>query len=120
MSHDFKIKKGNFLNILFYTVGRRGYIVDYFRKHLSVDSKFIGTSDRNDCNTEYTSGFSHCDKSYIVPSIKEERNYYHILLYAFYCKTLNGYVDLYLFIYLFLRIDKSSQKRVKNHTYWLA
>ena len=68
------------MNILFSTVGRRGYIVDYFRKHLSESSKLIGTSDRNDCNTEFTSGFFHCDKSYIVPSIKEERKYIDALL----------------------------------------
>ncbi len=75
------------MNILFCTVGRRGYIVDYFREHLSADSKLIGTSDRNDCNTEFTSGFSHCDKSYIVPSIKEERNYINELLNI--CKKEN-------------------------------
>ena len=68
------------MNILFCTVGRRGYIVDYFRKHLSADSKLIGTSDRNDRDTEFTSGFFHCDKSYIVPSIKEERKYIDELL----------------------------------------
>jgi len=68
------------LNILFCTVGRRGYIVDYFRKHLPVNSKLIGTSDRNDCDTEFTSGFYHCDKSYIVPSIKEESKYIDELL----------------------------------------
>ena len=72
------------MNILFCTVGRRGYIVDYFRKHLPENSQLIGTSDRNDCDTEYTSGFFHCDKNYIVPSIKEERNYIDKLLYI--CK----------------------------------
>lgn len=68
------------MNILFCTVGRRGYIVDYFREHLSVGSRLIGTSDRDDCNTEFTSGFSHCDKSYIVPSIKKEDEYIDKLL----------------------------------------
>jgi len=68
------------LNILFSTVGRRGYIVDYFREQLPKGSVLIGTSDRNDCNSEFTSGFSHCDKSYIVPSIKNEREYIDKLL----------------------------------------
>lgn len=68
------------MNILFCSVGRRGYIVDYFRKHLPVNSKLIGTSDRNSCDSEFTSGFAHCDKSYIVPSIKEEQDYINSLL----------------------------------------
>ncbi len=68
------------MNILFSTVGRRGYIVDYFREHLPADSRLIGTSDRNDCKTEFTSGFFHCDKSYIVPSIKREESYIDKLL----------------------------------------
>lgn len=68
------------MNILFCTVGRRGYIVDYFRKHLPENSKLIGTSDRNDSETEFTSGFSHCDKNYIVPSIKKEDRYIDELL----------------------------------------
>ncbi len=68
------------MNILFSTVGRRGYIVDYFREHLPQGSVLVGTSDRNDCNSEFTSGFSHCDKSYIVPSIKNEQAYIDKLL----------------------------------------
>lgn len=83
------------MNILFCTVGRRGYIVDYFRKHLSADSKLIGTSDRNDRNTEFTSGFFHCDKSYIVSSIKEERKYIDELLHI--CKTEK--IDMLLSFY---------------------
>lgn len=68
------------MNILFSTVGRRGYIVDFFKKHLLEKGKLIGTSDRNDHLTEFTSGFSHCDKSYIVQSIKNEREYVDELL----------------------------------------
>lgn len=83
------------MNILFSTVGRRGYIVDYFREHLPKDSVLIGTSDRNDCTTEYTSGFSHCDKSYIVPSIKNESEYIEKLLDI--CKTEK--VDIILSFY---------------------
>ncbi len=73
------------MNILFSTVGRRGYIVDYFREHLPKESVLIGTSDRNDCSSEFTSGFSHCDKSFIVPSIKNESEYIDKLLDI--CKT---------------------------------
>ena len=87
--------KGHVLNILFCTVGRRGYMVDYFRKNLPVDSKLIGTSDRNDRDTEFTSGFLHCDKSYIVPSIKKERKYIDELLHI--CKTEK--IDMLLSFY---------------------
>ena len=73
------------MNILFSTVGRRGYIVDYFREYLPKGSMLIGTSDRNDCSSAFTSGFSHCDKSYIVPSIKNEHEYIEKLLDI--CKT---------------------------------
>jgi len=89
-----KYKEKN-LNILFSTVGRRGYIIDYFREQLPKDSVLIGTSDRNDCNSEFTSGFSHCDKSYIVPSIKNEREYIDKLLDI--CK--NDKVDMLLSFY---------------------
>ena len=83
------------MNILFCTIGRRGYIVDYFRNHLPVNSRLIGTSDRNDCNTEFTSGFSHCNTNYIVPSIKEERKYIDVLLDI--CKKEN--IDMLLSFY---------------------
>ena len=83
------------MNILFSTVGRRGYIIDYFREQLPKGSVLIGTSDRNDCNSEFTSGFSHCDKSYIVPSIKNEREYIDKLLDI--CK--NDKVDMLLSFY---------------------
>ena len=68
------------MNILFCSVGRRGYIVDYFRKHLPDGSQLVGTSDRNDCDSEFTSGFAHCDKNYVVPSIKDEQDYIDSLL----------------------------------------
>jgi len=68
------------MNILFSTVGRRGYIVDFFKQSLPKGSKLVGTSDRNDHTREFTSGFFHCDKSYLVPSINEERTYIDALL----------------------------------------
>lgn len=68
------------MNILFTTVGRRGYIIDFFREHLPTHSKLVGTSDRNDCDSEFTSGFFHCDKNYLVPTLKDEKNYISELL----------------------------------------
>ena len=52
------------MNLLFSCIGKRGYIADYFRSHLGVNDRIIGTS-----NTKWTSGFSHCDKNYILPDI---------------------------------------------------
>ena len=83
------------MNILFCTVGRRGYIVDYFKEHLSEDSQMVGTSDRDDRDSEFTSGFFHCDKSYIVPSITKERQYIDALLQL--CKAEK--IDMLLSFY---------------------
>jgi carbamoyl-phosphate synthase large subunit len=52
------------MNILLSCIGKRGYIADFFRPHLHKDDLIIGTG-----NEEYTSGFSHCDLSFIVPPI---------------------------------------------------
>lgn len=69
------------MNILFSTVGRRGYIIDYFRKHLNkTEHTLVASSDRDNSKQEYTSGFFYCDKSYIVPSIKNEEEYVNRLL----------------------------------------
>lgn len=55
-------------NILFTSIGRRGYIADYFKNGDSrKEIRIIGTS----CYPE-TVGFSSCDKSYIVPKVFEE------------------------------------------------
>ncbi|MBD3842929.1 MAG: ATP-grasp domain-containing protein, partial [Campylobacterales bacterium] len=76
------------MNILFSTVGRRGYIINYFKQHLDVSrDKIIGTSDRNDCKSEFTSGFFYCDKTFLVPSITEEEKYVKELLNI--CKKEN-------------------------------
>lgn len=63
------------MNILFSTIGRRGYLVDYFREVCPEGSLFIGTSDRHSSESEYTSGLYYCDKKYIVSSIKDEETY---------------------------------------------
>ncbi len=85
------------MNLLFCTVGRRGYIVDYFKKNLPAGSKVIGTSDRDNCVQEFTSGFYYCDKHFIVASIKKEEQYINDLLNI--CK--NEKVDLLLSFYDF-------------------
>jgi len=55
----------------------------------------IGTSDRHDRNTEFTSGFFHCDKSYIVPSIKEERQYIDALLHLCEAEKIDMLLSFY-------------------------
>lgn len=52
------------MNLLFSCIGKRGYIADFFRPHLSIGDKLIGTS-----NTKWTPGFQHCDSNYILPDI---------------------------------------------------
>lgn len=52
------------MNLLFSCIGKRGYIADFFRPHLSEGDRIIGTS-----NTKWTSGFEHCDFNYILPDI---------------------------------------------------
>jgi carbamoyl-phosphate synthase large subunit len=52
------------MNILFSCIGRRGYLAEYFRSHLSPDDRIIGTGNR-----EWTSGFRNCDSAFIVPDI---------------------------------------------------
>lgn len=68
------------MRLLFCTLGRRGYIVDYFKQNLPNNSLIVGTSDRNDSSTEFTAGFHYCDKNYIVPSIKNEKEYVDTLI----------------------------------------
>jgi carbamoyl-phosphate synthase large subunit len=52
------------MNILFSCIGRRGYIAEYFRSHLSSDDRIIGTG-----NTKWTPGFRNCDLAFILPDI---------------------------------------------------
>lgn len=50
------------MNFLFSTIGKRGYIADFFREHLSSSDRIIGTGV-----TEWTPGFSRCDDYALVP-----------------------------------------------------
>ncbi len=83
------------MNLLFSTIGRRGYIVDYFRKNLPEGSKIMGTSDRDSCEQEFTSGFFYCDKHFVISSIKEEEKYINDILNI--CK--NEKIDLLFSFY---------------------
>ncbi len=85
------------MNLLFCTIGRRGYIVDYFRKNLPEGSKVIGTSDRDNCDQGFAPGFYYCDKHFIVASIHKEEQYINELLTI--CKDEK--VDLLLSFYDF-------------------
>jgi len=58
------------MNILLSSIGRRGYIADYFRSVLPSESKIIGTTDRHSLNSEFTVGLLSCDDSFILPSVK--------------------------------------------------
>lgn len=55
------------MNLLFSCIGRRGYIVDFFKKHLNNYDKIIGTS-----NTKWTVGFEKCDINIILPDILDD------------------------------------------------
>lgn len=52
-------------NILFTSIGRRNYIINFFRKHFS--GRMIATN-----SIEYTSGMFEADKYYISPKIKSK------------------------------------------------
>lgn len=52
------------MNILLTSVGRRGYLVDYFKKSLPANGKVITTN-----SDPLTSGMVLADKSYVVPNI---------------------------------------------------
>jgi len=55
------------MNILLSSVGRRSYLVNYFRKALeSSGGKVIGVNSERD-----TAGMSACDKAYLVPTVME-------------------------------------------------
>lgn len=54
------------MNLLFSCIGKRGYIADFFRPHLSKGDRIVGTS-----NTKWTPGFEHCDQNYLLPDIND-------------------------------------------------
>lgn len=56
------------MNILLSCVGRRSYLVDYFRKSLeNTNGIVIGTNSE-----EFTSGMLACDKSFVVPHVNDK------------------------------------------------
>ena len=52
------------MNLLFAAIGRRSYMIDYFRKHLSAKDRIIGTSSH-----EWSAALRYCDEKYILPPI---------------------------------------------------
>lgn len=55
------------MNILLSCVGRRSYLVEYFKEAIkSNDGKVIGTNSE-----AFTSGMLACDKSYVVPHVND-------------------------------------------------
>jgi carbamoyl-phosphate synthase large subunit len=62
------------MNFLFSSIGRRGYIANYFRTCLESGDRIIGTG-----NSEWTSGFLACDAAFLLPNIQDE-NYIPKLL----------------------------------------
>ena len=52
------------LRILISTIGKRGYLADYFREATASDVEVIGTG-----NDPVTVGFASCDRSFVMPSI---------------------------------------------------
>lgn len=52
------------MNLLFSCIGRRGYMADFFRRHLKRGDRIIGTS-----NTPWTSGLLHCDQGILMPDL---------------------------------------------------
>ena len=56
------------MNLLFSCIGRRGYIAEWFREHLAVGDRIIGTS-----NTDWTPGFHACDAGFLMPDVSSEK-----------------------------------------------
>ena len=55
------------MNILLSCVGRRSYLVEYFKSALVGEGIVVGTNSE-----AFTSGMSACDKSYVVPAVNDE------------------------------------------------
>ncbi len=67
------------MNILFTSVGRRAYLVDYFKQELGQSGEVHVAN-----STDQTTAFFHADKSVVTPLIYDE-NYIPFLVE--YCKT---------------------------------
>lgn len=66
------------MNLLLTSVGRRSYIVEYFKRALA------GEGEVHACNSSYTIGMQVADKHFIAPLIYDD-NYVPAILH--YCKT---------------------------------
>lgn len=55
------------MNILFSSIGKRGYIAEFFRPHLQSGDRLIATS-----STPWTPGFRSVDKAIIMPPYKSD------------------------------------------------
>jgi carbamoyl-phosphate synthase large subunit len=62
------------MNLLFSCVGRRSYIIDYFRGSLTLSDNIIGTS-----NTKWVPALRYCNKKFYMPDIVAE-NYVDAML----------------------------------------
>jgi carbamoyl-phosphate synthase large subunit len=69
------------MNLLFSCIGRRGYIAEYFRRHLTTGERIIGTS-----YTPWTPGLAACDERLILPPIDSDE-YIPVLIDA--CRRLD-------------------------------
>lgn len=63
------------MNLLMSCIGRRSYVAQYFRAHLSCSDRIIGTS-----NTPWTPAFLACDQCFLLPSYSDEDAYGAALL----------------------------------------
>jgi carbamoyl-phosphate synthase large subunit len=57
-------KENGVMRILLLSVGRRGYLVKYFKEALGGDGEVWGAD-----NSPYTPAFRHCDKSVLLPEV---------------------------------------------------
>ncbi len=55
------------MNLLFSCVGRRSYLIDYFKQSLTDSDCIIGTS-----NSKWASALQYCDKRFYMPDIVSE------------------------------------------------
>lgn len=94
----------NNLNILITSVGRRSYIVNYFKKELKDLGKV------HTCNSAYTLGMQAADSCFIAPAIYSE-NYVDVILD--YCAKNNISAVLSLFDIDLLVLAKN-EKRFKD------
>jgi carbamoyl-phosphate synthase large subunit len=62
------------MNVLLTSVGRRGYLVRYFKEALGPDGQVWGAD-----NSRYAPGFAYCDHRVIVPEITHADYFDHLL-----------------------------------------